>query len=202
MRVTPEEFARIDLRAHSLLADVPLHDAWATDLPGGGPGRSMLDLRRIASLEALASANAAVRSLFRLRRGLGRILGFDRAPPRTCSASYLDRLSAADRAASRVPPGSREGPFQVLYVSPREAISEIRNATVHAFSVLALLEVPGGYRLYWAIYVRPVGRITAWYMALIDPFRRFVVYPATLRYIRSAWADSVGSDSPRTNMAD
>jgi hypothetical protein len=73
-------------------------------------------------------------------------------------------------------------------VSPREAISEIENATVHAFSVFALLERSHGYRLYWGIYVRPVGRITAWYMRLIDPFRRVIIYPALLRYIRAAWS--------------
>jgi hypothetical protein len=78
-------------------------------------------------------------------------------------------------------------------VSPREAISEIRNATVHAFLVYALLERASGYRLYWGIHVRPVGRITAWYMALIDPFRRLVIYPALLRRIREAWARGPGA---------
>ena len=75
-------------------------------------------------------------------------------------------------------------------MSPREAHSEIENATVHAFSVFALLERSHGYRLYWGIHVRPVGRITAWYMRPIDPFRRVIIYiyPALLRYIRAAWS--------------
>jgi hypothetical protein len=60
---------------------------------------------------------------------------------------------------------------------------------VHAFTVFALLEGSSGYRLYWAVYVQPLGRITGLYMALIDPFRRFIIYPAVLRHIRSAWAD-------------
>ena len=76
---------------------------------------------------------------------------------------------------------------------PREAISEIRNATVHAFSVSALVERPGGYRFYWAIYVRPVGRITSWYMKAIDPFRRLIIYPAVLRQVRAAWARDVAA---------
>jgi hypothetical protein len=33
-----------------------------------------------------------------------------------------------------------------------------------------------------------VGRITAWYMRLIDPFRRVVIYPAVLRHIRAVWS--------------
>ena len=77
-------------------------------------------------------------------------------------------------------------------MAPREAISEVRNRTVHAFSVLALVERPSGYRLYWGIYVQPVGRITGWYMRLIDPFRRLVIYPAIMRHVRSAWVHRLG----------
>ena len=83
----------------------------------------------------------------------------------------------------------------MLYVSQREAISEVQNPTVHAFSVFALFEQPGGYRFYWGIHVLPVGRITSWYMRLIDPFRRFLIYPAVLRHIRTAWERSA-NDPP------
>jgi hypothetical protein len=62
---------------------------------------------------------------------------------------------------------------------------------VHAFSVFALVERSPDYRLYWGIYVRPVGRITSWYMRLIDPFRRLIIYPSVLRHIRAAWARRV-----------
>jgi hypothetical protein len=195
VRVTPEEYERIELRAHSLLADVPLHDVWAVELPGGGPGRSIIELRKLVSVANLASANAAVRFLFRLRAWLGRIFGWDREPRQASDTSFLYRLSTAERADSLVPPGTPEGPFRVLFASSREAISEIQNPTVHAFSVFALVENSSGYRLYWAIYVRPVGRMTSWYMRLIDPFRRFIIYPAALRAIRSAWTRSATRDA-------
>ena len=45
------------------------------------------------------------------------------------------------------------------------------------------------YRLYGGVYVQPVSRLTPLYMALIDPFRRFIVYPAVLRRIRRAWEE-------------
>ena len=191
MRVTPEEYERIDLRAHTLLADVPLHDLWLVELPGGGPGRTIVDLRAFLSVESITAANAAVRFLFGLRAWLGRVFGWDREPPQASRESFLQRLSAADRECSLVAPGTPEGPFRVLFVSPREAISEIQNPTVHAFSVFALVERSSGYRLYWSIYVRPVGRITSWYMRLIDPFRRVIIYPAVMRHIRAAWARRV-----------
>ena len=188
VRVAAEEYERIDLRAHSLLAEVPLHDVWAVELSGRRPGRTIVELRALLAADNLRAANAAVSFLFGLRGWLGRVLGWDREPPQAAAESFLHRLSAADRAYSLVTPGTPEGPFRVLFVSPREAISEIHNSTVHAFSVFALLERSSDYRLYWGIYVQPVGRITSWYMRLIDPFRRVLIYPAVLRYIRAAWS--------------
>lgn len=188
VRVGPEEYERLELRAHSLLAGVPLHDVWAVDLDGRGPRDSILDLRALLSATSLRSSSRLVGLLFGLRELLGRVFAWDHEPPQASERSFLDRLSAADRESSLVPPGTAEGPFRVLFVSPREAISEVQNATVHAFSAFALVERPPGHRLYWAIYVRPVGRITSWYMRLIDPFRRLVIYPAVLRYLQAAWA--------------
>jgi hypothetical protein len=86
-----------------------------------------------------------------------------------------------------VEPGSRDGPFVVLYVHAMEAASEIRNATVHGVLVWALEPAPGGYQLFWAIHVLPVSMWTKPYLALIDPFRRWVVYPALLRRIHESW---------------
>ena len=89
--------------------------------------------------------------------------------------------------ASLVPPGSKDGPFDVVYVFPNETLSEIINATVHAFLAQTLTRTSTGYRLYWAIYVRPGGWITPAYMALIDPFRRWIVYPQILDKVRDRW---------------
>jgi hypothetical protein len=188
VRVIPKEFKQVPLRAHSLLFDVPLHDVWAIDLQGGGSGRTIVDLRALVSEEKLRAANPAVNFFFGLRWRLGRIFGWDREPPRASEETFLHRLSPADQVGSLVPPGTKEGPFRVLFVSREEAISEIQNSTVHAFSVFALLERSFGYRLYWGIYVLPVGRITSWYMRLIDPFRRVIIYPAVLHYIKGAWS--------------
>ncbi len=199
MRVSRREFEGIELRAHSLLADVPLHDVWAVELPGGRPGRSIVDVRALLAAENPRAASGAVRFLFGLRSRLGRVFGWDVEPSEHSAASFLPRLSPADRESSLVTPGTREGPFRVLLVSPREAISEIQNATVHAFSVLALIEQASAYRLYWAIYVLPVGRITAWYMRLIDPFRRLLIYPAVLRHLRAAWTRAMVGSAPGTS---
>lgn len=106
---------------------------------------------------------------------------------RTRRVVFRSRLSDTDRLQSIVEPGTLDGPFSVLYVHTMEAVSEIRNATVHGFLVWALEPTPDGYQLFWAIHVLPVGVWTKPYLALIDPFRRWLVYPALLRRIHESW---------------
>jgi hypothetical protein len=188
-QATVEEYQRLTLRAHSLLRDVPVHDVWRVALPGGGPSRTMKDVR--FAFEAARRAerlSLPVRALFGLRWSIGRLLRWDRPSAQPADAwSFRARLTDIDRQQSIVEPGTLDGPFTLLYVHPTEAVSEIRNATVHGFLVWALEPAPDGYQLYWAIHVLPVGLLTKPYLALIDPFRRWLVYPALLRRIHEAW---------------
>jgi hypothetical protein len=128
--------------------------------------------------------NVVVRALFALRWWLGRVFGWDDERHDPPGASYVDRLTEADRVQSQVPPGTRDGRFRVLYVLRNEALSEIRNATVHGFLALALTHRENSYVVYLAIYVKAISRFTTLYMALIDPLRRFVVYPAIFRTVQ------------------
>ena len=193
LREYERQYASLDLLAHRVLDGVPIHDVWRIDLegpPAVRAGLTMAEVRPLLAVESLASGNAAARALFRLRGWLGGIFGWDSAEPAAATerpGSYRGRVPAAERAASLVPPGTMEGPFEALVVTPHEAISEIRNATVHAFAVFALVESEAGYSLYWAIYVEPVGAITRWYMRLIDPFRRAIVYPAAITQLKRSW---------------
>jgi len=183
-----DEFRALDLRCHTLLRDAPLHDVWVIDLAGGGSGRTMRDVDAIAAPERARPAPIIVRALFALRFALGRVFGWDRPARAPHVHSYLRRLTDEDRARSLVPPGTARGIFRLLYLFADEAVAETRNATVHAFLAMALRPRPDGYRLYWAVYVKPVGRLTAVYMAAIDPFRRLLVYPALIRETKAAWA--------------
>jgi hypothetical protein len=161
MRIPPAEFLALDLEAHARLKGVPLRDVSVVDLPDGGDDRTIADVRRLLEA-AKARAPVSVRALVGLRLFLGRLFRWDR---------------------------ERE-PLRPLYELPYEMLSEARNATVHAFSCMALRRRPGGYRLYWAIYVENVSAFTPLYMAVIEPFRRFVVYPAILASIRAGWTSA------------
>lgn len=130
-----------------------------------------------------------MRTPFGLRKLLGRAFGWDRVQMRP-EDSLLPHLSQRDRRESEIVPGTFDGAFRLLYQFPAEALSEIRNATVHGYVCVALARTATGYRLYWAVYVLPVSRLTRPYLMAIEPFRRFILYPAMLRRIRRAWLAS------------
>jgi Protein of unknown function (DUF2867) len=186
-KIFPREFLELPLRVHSFLRDVPLHDVWVIDLPGGREGITLQEFRSRSRAERTEDIPYATKALLQLRFLLGRIFRLDTLRPGEKSASYVRLLNEADRAGSMVPPGSKDGLFDVVYVFQNEMLLEIINATVHAFSAQTLTRTSTGYRLYWAIYVKPVRWITPAYMALIAPFRRWIVYPQILDKIREQW---------------
>jgi hypothetical protein len=186
-RAPPAEWRALPLEAHALLADVPLHDVTGIELPGGGTGRTLGDLRALVPADGMLGASGISRALFALRFWLGRVFGWDRSRHAHPETSYLPRVSEELRGRSEIAPGTMESGFRLLYLLPHESVAEIRNATVHAFLCAALRPAPAGYRLYWGIYVKPTSRFTLLYMALIEPFRRFLVYPAIFRRLRRAW---------------
>jgi hypothetical protein len=188
MRASPAEYLSLPLRAHDLLHGIPVYDVSTVDLPGGGAGRSVADIR---ALDSSASPSRVAGVLYGVRRLLGRAFGWDRVAMRP-EDSLLSRLTERDRRESEVVPGTADGAFRVLYQFPGEALSEIRNATVQGYVCVALTSIATGYRLYFAVYVRPVSWITRPYLLAIEPFRRFILYPAMLRRTRRAWIARYG----------
>lgn len=188
-RISPDEYLRLDLRAHELLKDIQLHDVTVVDLPGGGPGRTLADIR---ALHSAAPPSAVVRVLFGVRWWLGRVFHWDDHPAAP-QDTLLPKLPERDRRESLVPPGTADGPFLILYQFPTESLRETRNATVRGWISTALVPIAGGYRYYFAVYVLPVSWITRPYLLAIEPFRRFLLYPAMLQQIRRAWIAAYGT---------
>jgi hypothetical protein len=193
MRVPAEEFRALDLEVHAFLADVALRDVSAIDLPGGGPDRTISDVRALLFRDGHRTGAFPVRILFSIRFWLGRLFGWDRTIHEEAEDSYVKKLSDEQRDRSVADPGTADGPFRLVYQFPNEVLGEVRNATVHAFSCMTIRRTAPGYRFYWAIYVKSVSRFTPIYMALIEPFRRFVVYPAILRRLRASWLTAYAS---------
>ena len=191
-RIPRQEFERVPLRAHEVLAGVPLHDAWAIDLPWPRSGITLAEFVRATGAPPF-TPSPVVRALLRIRFAVGRILGWDREPGARVPDTFANRLTTADRSRSLAAAGTREGVFRVVYRFDNEQLLELVNRTAHAAALSALVETPDAYRYYFAVYVRSVGRLTPVYMALIDPFRRFIVYPSLLRSVRATWDRTFGA---------
>jgi hypothetical protein len=191
-QISTQEFERLPLRVHDFLAGVPLHDVWAVDLPRARSGITLDEFSRTAS-PGLFTLSPVVRALVIIRLFIGRLLGWDREPAETAWETFATRLTTADRSKSLAPAGTREGLFRVVYRFENEQLLELINRTAHAAALSALVERESAYRFYFGVYVRSVGRFTPIYMALIDPFRKLVVYPSLLRSVRANWNQSFGT---------
>ena len=191
-QISTQEFGRLPLRVHTFLAGVPLHDVWAVELPRTRSGITLDEFLRTAS-SCLLTPTPVVRALLNLRLFIGRLLGWDREPAAIAWETFAKRLTTADRSKSVAPAGTREGLFRVVYRFENEQLLEVINRTAHAAALSALVETPDAYRFYFGVYVRNVGRFTPVYMALIDPFRKLVVYPSLLRTVRAKWNKTFGA---------
>jgi len=191
-QISTQEFERLPLRVHAFLAGVPLHDVWAVDLPRTRSGITLDEFLRTAGAR-LFTLSPVARALLYIRLFVGRLLGWDREPSATAWETFTTRLTTADRSKSLAAAGAREGLFRVVYRFENEQLLELINRTAHAAALSALVETAYDYRFYFGVYVRSVGRFTPVYMALIDPFRKLVVYPSLLRTVRATWNQNFGT---------
>jgi hypothetical protein len=198
-QISTQEFERLSLRVHDFLVGVSLHDVWAVDLPRARSGITLDEFLRTASARPCTACArpctlpSLVRALVNIRLFVGRLLGWDREPVATSWETFATRLTTADRSRSIAPAGTREGLFRVVYRFENEQLLELINRTAHAAALSALVETANSYRFYFGVYVRSVSRFTPIYMALIDPFRKLVVYPSLLRTVRGNWNKTFGT---------
>jgi Protein of unknown function (DUF2867) len=189
-------------RIHEIARDFTLEDVWALPVDGGADDFSAL-LDVMFSLDFPSSTPLPTRLLWGARDLLGRAFGLGRisAPadgprddaagrlpiPGTREYSLIDRLPDDLRGtAANLDPGSR--PFVPLYRTEDEYAAELSNRTVHAVMHLAWVDRgEGRYQGQMAVLVKPRGPFGKAYMALIKPFRHWIVYPALLRQVEREW---------------
>jgi hypothetical protein len=203
-QVSTQEFERLPLRVHTFLAGVPLHDVWSIDLPRWRAGVTLDDFLRTGSnskLDACGCSKSSslfapshvVRMLLHIRFFVGRFFGWDHEPAATAWKTFATRLTDTDHSRSLVAAGTSDGFFRVVYRFENEQLVELINRTAHAAALTSLVETATAYRFYLAVYVRKVSRLTPFYMALIDPFRKLIVYPSLLHGVRARWNQAFGA---------
>ena len=202
-KVSTQEFERLPLRVHTFLAGVPLHDVWSVDLPRWRAGVTLDDFLRTANnctLDTCGCSNSSslftssplVRMPLDIRFFVGRFFGWDHEPAATAWTTFATRLTDTDHSRSLLAAGTPDGFFRVVYQFENEQLVELINGTAHAAALSSLVETVAGYRFYFAIYVRSVSRLTPFYMALIDPFRKLIVYPSLLHSVLARWNQAFG----------
>jgi Protein of unknown function (DUF2867) len=203
-QVSTQEFERLPLRVHTFLAGVPLHDVWFVDLPLWRAGVTLDDFLRTPKnrmpdtcgcwkSSSLFTPSPLVRTLLDIRLFVGRFFGWDLEPAATAWKTFATRLTDTDHSRSLIAAGTRDGFFRIVYRFENEQLLELINRTAHAAALSALVETATAYRFYFAVYVRSVSRFTPFYMALIDPFRKLIVYPSLLRSVRARWNEAFGT---------
>ena len=191
------QYLSMDLRAHTLLADVPLHDVWAVRLRGGGTGRTLEDVNEAMAGGVTGDETVALAVTLAAYGLSAWALGLASGECVDTLSLMRQRLTDVDRARSIYPQG--EGGF--VYYFEREALAELQTCTAHAVYVFALAPDTGGYALYWGAYARRVSWVTRYYMSLIDPVRRFVVYPSILQRIEQRWRTKWRVDQERSETS-
>jgi Protein of unknown function (DUF2867) len=199
MRLPNAEHECRPWRIHDIVPDFTLEDVWALPVRGGPEDfQGLLELA--GSFNPSKTESRPTRFLWNFRDRLGRWLdlgeistpvdrqGAGELPiPGANETSLRDRLPPDLRGtASDLTFGSL--PFVPLYRTDREAAAEISNKTVHGVAHLAWVDQgEGRYEGRMAVYVKPRGAFGRGYMALIKPFRYWVVYPALMGQMERAW---------------
>ncbi len=129
-QISPTELYALPLRVHTFLADVPLHDVWAVDLPTHRDGVTLCEFLRRANQDRFDAADGEINrlppvahALIRLRLFLGHIFRLEAEPKNASAASFGSRLTAEDRARSFVVSGTPEGLFRVVYRFENEQLT-------------------------------------------------------------------------------
>lgn len=190
-RLKTSRHARLPWRINDVAHDFKLIDAWA--LPVSGSLDEFADLREIVANLGPGEDDGSrlTGALFALRVWLGERLGWDDETaalpiPGCTEVSLRERLPADLKAAERET--DQGSGFRPVYETPTEWAAEISNSTVHAVLHLGWVKRKDGtYRGQLGVYVKPRGRFGPLYMALIAPFRHYIVYPALMRRIGRAW---------------
>jgi hypothetical protein len=200
MRLSNSEHESHAWRICEVAPDFRLEDVWALPAQGGAEDFATL-IEVLASLDPANAESRASRALFSIRYHVGGWLGWDDAPrqlaiPDDTASSLSARLPEDLRGTAADPDiRSKDFTFTPLYRTDVEWAAELSNRTVHAVVHLAWVEQGAGlYQGQMGVYVKPRGRFGAAYMAVIAPFRHWVVYPALMRQIERTWNARIAED--------
>ncbi|HYL78737.1 MAG TPA: DUF2867 domain-containing protein [Bryobacteraceae bacterium] len=183
-------------RITGIAPDFKLLDTWNLPVEGTrGDFDAFLDT--MAVLDLARTGPRAVRALFSLRARLGQWFGWNdcgwgegtiKLAIPGCTETTLSARLPKDLQNTVPAPDNSAVKFRPIYRTDDEWAEELSNGIVHVIKHLVWIdEGRGHYRGQMGIYVKTRGWFGPLYLALIQPFRHAIVYPAGIRQIKHAW---------------
>lgn len=190
-------------RIRAIVPDFTLEDVWTLPAVNGGIEDFQAAIEMAVSFDPANAESLPTRVLWGVRDRIGSWFGLGRisAPIDSGRDGGAGKLPIPDNnetsLTDRLPDDLRDTtadldfgslPFVPLYRTDVEFAAEISNKTVHGVMHLAWVnQGEGCYQGQMAVYVKPRGLFGKGYMALIKPFRYWIVYPALMRQVERTW---------------
>jgi uncharacterized protein DUF2867 len=186
-------------RMREIAPDFIVEDVWALPVRGSaGEFQSLIEL--LPSLDPSNADSLPTRALWRFRDLLGKWFALGRVSSETGAATGGLPIPGRRETSlrERLPDDLRDSVadlrdydsllFTPVFRTDVEFAAEISNQTMHGAMHLGWVEQDEGrYQGQMAVYVKPRGTLGKGYMALIKPFRHWIVYPALMRQVERAW---------------
>lgn len=185
----------------NLANDFDLWDVWEVPINADNTQRenfSSFYKVVVESFMALQNKTSVASILFDLRNWIAKIIPLDKninsLPIPGCRETSLKaRLTAYDigkklKTGSAIQIDESGLAFLPVYLLKNESLHELSNDTVHALIHFGwILKDNGFYTATLSIYVKSRGRLGAFYLKAIEPFRRHIVYPTIMKNIKNQW---------------
>ncbi len=199
-------------RIHAIVPDFTLEDVWTLPAMSGGVEDFQTVIEMAVSFDPAHAESLPTRVLWNARDRLGSWFGLGRisAPVDSSWDDAAGKLPIPGKSenslADRLPDDLRNTaadvhfnslPFVPLYRTDFEFAAELSNQTMHGVMHLSWVDQgEGRYQGQMAVYVKPRGPLGKAYMALIKPFRYWIVYPALTQQIERALKTRLRPDYP------
>jgi uncharacterized protein DUF2867 len=168
------------------LSPARLMDTHLVHLEGGPDAPQIHHLEELLLKGDPSGLAWPARLLFSLRDWLGKVFAWDaKESPKIDIDSYYWKMTEQERVACHKEPGQREGPAVVLWNDRYSLCLEVLNATCHAFAVGFIRD----RKAYLSVFVIETKWWSKYYLALIEPFRKYVVYPAGVKWVTKCWRE-------------
>ncbi len=197
-------------KVHEIAMDFELLDVWEFPIAADrSKGQDFLfflmtmrqpppeKIRRPSSLRFLAS-----QVLVYIRMQMGDVFGLDKnintLPIPGCrETSVKDRLSKKDREQCLSLSGLGisdydNSTWQIVYFYKEELLMELSIDPAHALLHFGWVHKSDHiYTAQLAVYAKPRGDFGKFYLQLIMPFRRLIIYPTFMETVKIIWEESI-----------